>query len=125
MYKYKAIKESSKGAERELAKLYLNNLYGKFSANDSSSYKRPFINNKNVLGFEIIEEHEKKPGYIAIGSAITSYARRFVINAAQAIIKGQIGTVSYTAIRIPFIVAGILKTPRELRFIYKFLRVET
>ena len=84
MYKYKAIKESSQGSERELAKLYLNNLYGKFSANDSSSYKVPIINNKNVLGFEIVEEHEKKPGYIAIGSAITSYARRFVINAAQA-----------------------------------------
>lgn len=84
MYKYKKIKESSQGAERELAKLYLNNLYGKFSANDSSSYKVPYINKKNVLGFELVEEHEKKPGYIAIGSAITSYARRFVINAAQA-----------------------------------------
>lgn len=88
MYKYKKIKESSQGAERELAKLYLNNLYGKFSANDSSSYKVPYINKKNVLGFEIIEEHEKKPGYIAIGSAITSYARRFVIKAAQANYQG-------------------------------------
>lgn len=88
MYKYKNIKESSQGAERELAKLYLNNLYGKFSANDSSSYKVPTINKKNVLGFEIVEEHEKKPGYIAIGSAITSYARRFVINAAQANYQG-------------------------------------
>lgn len=88
MYKYKAIKESSQGAERELAKLYLNNLYGKFSANDSSSYKVPYINKKNVLGFELVEEHEKKPGYIAIGSAITSYARRFVINAAQANFHG-------------------------------------
>lgn len=88
MYKYKNIKESSQGAERELAKLYLNNLYGKFSANDSSSYKVPYINKKNVLGFELVEEHEKKPGYIAIGSAITSYARRFVINAAQANYQG-------------------------------------
>ena len=88
MYKYKKIKESSQGAERELAKLYLNNLYGKFSANDSSSYKVPYINKKNVLGFELVEEHEKKPGYIAIGSAITSYARRFVINAAQANFHG-------------------------------------
>lgn len=88
MYKYKKIKESSQGAERELAKLYLNNLYGKFSANDSSSYKVPHINKKNVLGFELVEEHEKKPGYIAIGSAITSYARRFVINAAQANYQG-------------------------------------
>lgn len=83
MYKYKEIKENSVGAERELAKLYLNNLYGKFAANDSSSYKVPYINSKNVLGFEIVEEHEKKPGFIAVGSAITSYARRFVINAAQ------------------------------------------
>ncbi len=88
MYKYKKIKESSQGAERELAKLYLNNLYGKFSANDSSSYKVPYINKKNVLGFELVEEHEKKTGYIAIGSAITSYARRFVINAAQANYQG-------------------------------------
>lgn len=88
MYKYKKIKESSQGAERELAKLYLNNLYGKFSANDSSSYKVPYINKKNVLGFESVEEHEKKPGYIAIGSAITSYARRFVIKAAQANYQG-------------------------------------
>lgn len=88
MYKYKNIKESSQGAERELAKLYLNNLYGKFSANDLSSYKVPYINKKNVLGFELVEEHEKKPGYIAIGSAITSYARRFVINAAQANYQG-------------------------------------
>lgn len=84
MYKYKEIKENSVDAERELAKLYLNNLYGKFAANDSSSYKVPYINSKNVLGFEIVEEHEKKPGFIAVGSAITSYARRFVINAAQA-----------------------------------------
>lgn len=84
MYKYKEIKENSVDAERELAKLYLNNLYGKFAANDSSSYKIPYLNDKNVLGFEIVEEHEKKPGFIAVGSAITSYARRFVINAAQA-----------------------------------------
>ena len=88
MYKYKQIKENSKDAERELAKLYLNNLYGKFASNDLSSYKVPYINDKNVLGFEIVEEHEKKPGFIAVGSAITSYARRFVINAAQANYQG-------------------------------------
>ena len=79
---------NSKDAERELAKLYLNNLYGKFSANDSSSYKVPYINDKNVLGFDIVEEHEKKTGFIAVGSAITSYARRFVINAALANFQG-------------------------------------
>lgn len=84
MYRYKEIKENSKDAERELAKLYLNNLYGKFSASDDSSYKVPYLNNKGIIALEIIEEHSKKPGYIAIGSAITSYARRFVIEHAQA-----------------------------------------
>lgn len=84
MYKYKEIKENSEGSERELAKLYLNNLYGKFSSNDSSSYKVPYINDKNLLAFDIVEEHNKKAGFIAVGSAITSYARRFVIEAAQA-----------------------------------------
>lgn len=83
MYKYKGIKESSEGAVRELAKLYLNNLYGKFASNDSSGYKIPYINDKNVLSFKLVEEHEKKVGFIAVGSAITSYARRFVIEAAQ------------------------------------------
>lgn len=89
MYRYKKIKESSKGAVRELAKLYLNNLYGKFSTNDNSSYKVPFINDKGVLAFDIVPEYEKKTGYIPVGSAITSYARAFVINAAQANFYGK------------------------------------
>ena len=33
------------------------------------------------------------------------------------ITMGRIGTVSFIAIRIPFIAVGILRTPRELRFI--------
>lgn len=84
MYKYKQIKETTKDAERELAKLYLNNLYGKYAASDDSSYKEPYLNDKGVLSFKLVEEHEKKVGYIPVGSAITSYARRFVITHAQA-----------------------------------------
>lgn len=84
MYKYKQIKETTKDAERELAKLYLNNLYGKYAASDDSSYKEPYLNEKGVLSFKLVEEHEKKVGYIPVGSAITSYARRFVITHAQA-----------------------------------------
>ena len=34
--------------------------------------------------FPIQFKHEKKPGYIPVGSAITSYARNFTIRAAQA-----------------------------------------
>lgn len=78
--KYRKIKMTSKGAKRELAKLYLNNLYGKESASTDSSYKIPYLNpDKDCLSFDLVEEKEKTPGYIAIGSYITSYARNFTI----------------------------------------------
>lgn len=81
--KYKEIKMKSKGAVRALAKLFLNNLYGQLAKNTNSSFKKAYINEKQVLAFENIRANEKEPGYIAIGSAITSYARNFTIRAAQ------------------------------------------
>lgn len=79
---YAEIKVNSKGAERTEAKLFLNNLYGKMAANINSSYK-VISYTEDGLQFKTIPEHEKKPGYIPVGSAITSYARNFTINAAQ------------------------------------------
>lgn len=84
MYKYKHIKQTTKGAERELAKLYLNNLYGKFATSDDSTYKIPYLNDKDCVDFDIIDEHKKDVIYIPVGTAITSYAREFLINAIQA-----------------------------------------
>lgn len=81
--RYKKIKLESKGAKRELAKLFLNNLYGKMSTNDNSSFKLAYVKDNGVVSFISIDEHEKQVGYIPIGSAITSYARRFTITAAQ------------------------------------------
>lgn len=81
--KYREIKMNSTGAIRELAKLFLNNLYGKLAANDSSSFKYAFFKEDGNIGFYTIEEHNKKAGFIACGSAITSYARNFTIRAAQ------------------------------------------
>ena len=81
--KYKKIKIESKGALRELAKLFLNNLYGKMAASMNSSFKVAYLKEDNSIGFEIILANEKTPGYIPIGSAITSYARNFTIRAAQ------------------------------------------
>lgn len=80
---YAEIKMKSKGALRTLAKLFLNNLYGKFAMNDDSTFKYAYLKESNTVGFIAVEEHEKKSGYIAIGSAITSYARNFTITAAQ------------------------------------------
>lgn len=82
--KYRKIKENSTGAIRELAKLFLNNLYGKLAANDDSSFKVAYIKENGCLGFRMVEAHEKTAGYIAVGTAVTSYARCFTIRAAQA-----------------------------------------
>lgn len=77
------IKKNSKGAKREEAKLFLNNLYGKMASSTDSSYKLAFLKDDGVVGFRIVNEHEKQAGYIPVGSAITSYARNFTIRAAQ------------------------------------------
>ena len=81
--KYKQIKLTSKGALRELAKLFLNNLYGKMASSTDSSFKVAFIKEDNSIGFKNVPEKDKTPGYIPVGSAITSYARNFTIRAAQ------------------------------------------
>ena len=81
--KYKKIKMESKGAMRELAKLFLNNLYGKLASSTDSSFKVAYVKEDKSLGFYTVVRHDKMPGYIACGSAITSYARDFTIRAAQ------------------------------------------
>ena len=81
--KYKTIKQNSKGAMRTLAKLFLNNLYGKFASSTFSSFKYATADEDDVLGFNIVVEENKKPVYIPVGSAVTSYARNFTIRAAQ------------------------------------------
>lgn len=73
----------STGALRELAKLFLNNLYGKMASSTNSSWKFAVLKEDKSVGFLPIQENNKKAGYIAIGSAITSYARNFTIRAAQ------------------------------------------
>ena len=81
--KYKKIKMESKGAIRELAKLFLNNLYGKMAATTDSSFKIVDFKEDGSLCFKTIIANDKTPGYIAVGTAITSYARNFTIRTAQ------------------------------------------
>lgn len=81
--KYKKIKLESKGAVRELAKLFLNNLYGKMAASTDSSFKAAYVKEDKTIGFFSVTANEKMPGYIPVGAAITSYARCFTIRAAQ------------------------------------------
>lgn len=81
--KYKKIKMESTGAKRQLAKLFLNNLYGKMAAGTNSSFKVAYMREDESVGFYGVVADDKTPGYIPVGSAITSYARNFTIRAAQ------------------------------------------
>lgn len=81
--KYKKIKLTTKGAKKEEAKLFLNNLYGKMASSTNSSFKIAYLKEDQSLGYYTVVQYNKKPGYIPIGSAITSYARNFTIKAAQ------------------------------------------
>lgn len=81
--KYREIKMNSEGAIRELAKLFLNNLYGKLAMSTDSSFKLAYLKPDGVIGFKPVREKDKKPGYIPAGAAVTSYARNFTIRAAQ------------------------------------------
>lgn len=83
MEKYKKIKLESKGALRELAKLFLNNLYGKMASSEDSSFKVAFVKENKAISFISVPAKDKQAGFIAVGSAITSYARNFTIRAAQ------------------------------------------
>ena len=82
--KYAAIKQNSTGPKRGIAKLFMNNLYGQFSKNTDSSYSVMYLNDNGELRNRPIRREDKTPGYIPIGSAITSYGRFTCINAAQA-----------------------------------------
>lgn len=81
--KYKKIKLESEGALRTLAKLFLNNLYGKLASSTDSSFKVAYVKEDGTIGYRYIVAHDKDAGFIAIGSAITSYARNFTIRTAQ------------------------------------------
>ncbi len=76
-------KRTSSGAKRQLAKLKLNNLYGKMATGTNSSFRIcQTIDGINKF-YTVTRTGEKMPGYIPIGSAITSYARDYTIRSAQ------------------------------------------
>lgn len=86
---YAQQKMTSEGAKRQIAKLFLNNLYGKLATSPLSSFKIAQEREDESLGYKVIEEKNKEPIYIAGGSAITSYSRNFTIRAAQANYYGK------------------------------------
>ena len=78
------IKQNASGAIRALAKLMLNNLYGKFATNPLKAYKVPTLEGNRVV-YHAGEEQEGNPIYTVMGCFITAYARKKTITTAQAL----------------------------------------
>ena len=70
---------------RAIAKLMLNNLYGKFGSKPYAREKYPMFDNDGFLHFVDSELTEKDPVYVPIASFITSYARNKTIRTAQSV----------------------------------------
>lgn len=77
------IKETTTGAMRQLAKLMLNSLYGKFATNPHARKKVPFMDEVGVVRYELDEPELRDPVYTAMGAFITAYAREKTIRSAQ------------------------------------------
>ena len=80
------IKETTTGALRQLAKLMLNSLYGKFATNPVAKKKIPYLDKEtNIVKYEPEKDPEMRdPVYTAMGCFITAYAREKTIRSAQA-----------------------------------------
>lgn len=85
--KFMTIKKTTKGAKRLLAKLLLNNLYGKFATNPDVTGKIPYLDEDDIVRYKLDEPEVREPVYTALGVFITSYARAKTQRTAQALYK--------------------------------------
>lgn len=77
------LKETTTGAMRQLAKLMLNSLYGKFATNPHARKKIPVMDEMGIVRYELDAPELRDPVYTAMGAFITAYAREKTIRSAQ------------------------------------------
>lgn len=82
--KIKASKEGNKG-KRQIAKLMLNSLYGKFATSLELQSKKPILCEDGRISYEDLDPEIVEGMYIPIGAFITAYAREKTIRTSQAI----------------------------------------
>lgn len=82
--KWMEVKANSEGGMREIAKLYLNSLYGKFATNPQVASKIPYLGDNGEVRYTRGDDERRPPVYTAAGVFITSWARDLTIRAAQA-----------------------------------------
>ena len=82
--KIKAGKEGNQPM-RQIAKLMLNSLYGRFGLSILARQKFPYLDDKGVVKFALLPEEEREPVYIPVACFITSYGRVDTIRTSQKI----------------------------------------
>ena len=83
--RFMEMKKNNTGAKRQLAKLLLNNLYGKFATNPKTQMKIPYISETGEVEYETKTVEDKEPVYTPVGVFITSYARARIQRTAQSV----------------------------------------
>lgn len=78
------IKMTSEGAIKQLAKLMLNSLYGKFATRPDVTGKIPYLEN-GIVRYELGEPETREPEYTPLGVFITAWARDKIIRTAQSV----------------------------------------
>lgn len=79
------VKETTVGGERQLAKMMLNSLYGKFATNPDVTPKVPYLKEDGSVGYRLGDEETRDPVYTPMGCFITAWARYKTITAAQSV----------------------------------------
>ena len=83
--RFMEMKKNNTGAKRQLAKLLLNNLYGKFATNPKTQQKIPYMSECGEVEYKTINATDKEPVYTPVGVFITSYARARIQRTAQSV----------------------------------------
>lgn len=81
--KWMEVKVNSTGGKRQIAKLMLNSLYGKFASRTQRVNKFPLLNEGRVV-MKTHEGEEAEPVYTPMGTFITAWARDKTIRSAAA-----------------------------------------
>ena len=70
---------------RQVAKIMLNSLYGKFATSQDVQEKYPYIDERGIIKYELSEKTQKDGLYLPIACFITAYARDKTIRTSQSI----------------------------------------
>lgn len=70
--------------QRQIAKLMLNSLYGRFGISGKSRRKEPYLED-GIVKFKIVEDEPRETCYLPVACFVTSIGRNRIIRASQAI----------------------------------------